>query len=90
MNKPIKKIVVTQNDENIVPVEIMAEAITAISAGIKRLRAGPLNDRCLLLLIQNACDKPGKYASPVSQKQIKAVLDGIAQLETEYLKPKGK
>lgn len=85
-----KEIIVKQNEENPVPVEIMAEAIIAISQGVKKLRAGPLNERALLLLITNAAPMAGKslYSrTPVSQKHVKAVLAGIEQLEREYLKP---
>lgn len=86
-----KKITVKHDEESPVPLEIMAQSIVAISAGIQKLRAGPLNERCLLMLIQGACPdvRVGKYAkSPVTQKQIKCVLDGISQLEAAYLKPK--
>lgn len=87
---PVKKVVVKQDAEKPVPVEVMAEAIIAISTGIKKLLAGPLNERCLLLLIQNAAPSiKGRFDSaPITQKQIKAVLEGIGQLEREYLKAK--
>lgn len=77
----VKPVAIKQSDGNPVPVEVLAESIVAISAGVKKLRAGPLNERCLLLLIQNACPLPGKSGfgrTPVSQKDVKAVLDGMA------------
>lgn len=44
------KITVKQDENKPVLVEVMAEAIVAISEGIKKLRSGPLNDRALILL----------------------------------------
>lgn len=80
--KTASKVIVKQTEQNPVPVEVLAEAIVSISAGIKKLRAGPLNERCLLLLIQNAAP------FTINQKQVRTVLDGIEQLEHEYLKPR--
>jgi hypothetical protein len=76
--------VVKPDPNNPEPVEVIAAAIVAIYEGIKKLRAGPLNDRALLLLIQHAT--PGQ----VTAKQIRAVLNGIESLEEQYLKPKKK
>lgn len=65
-----------------VPVEVIADALVSISEGIKRLRAGRLNERALVLLIQHAipmADRP-------SVKQIKAVLDGAEALRRQHTK----
>jgi len=72
--------------------EVMADAasatdditgdIVAVANGIRALRAGRLNDKALLLLIQHATpsnDRP-------SQGQIKAVLEAIQNLDRTYLK----
>ena len=85
------EVVVKQNEEKPVPVEVLAEAILSISEGVKKLRAGPLNERALLLLIQNAAPamKSGRYhRTPVTTKMVNAVLQGMDALEREYLKPK--
>ena len=69
---------------DIVPTEVIASALVAISDGIKQLRRGALNDRALLLLIQHAipaADRP-------SVRQIKAVLEGAENLKSQYVKPK--
>lgn len=79
---------VTQDDAKPVPIEVMAESIVAISQGIRKLRAGPLNDRALVLLIQHAA--PSHNGAAISQKEIKAVLAGIENLEREYLRPRKK
>lgn len=66
--------------DNAVPVEVLAQSIVSISAGIKKLLAGPINERGLCLLIQHAAP------TTLSQKEIKSVLKGIADLEKTYLK----
>ena len=66
-----------------VPIEVMATAIVEIAAGVKKLRAGPLKEKALVLLIQNAI--PAKNRP--SAKQITAVLDGVESLRATYLKP---
>lgn len=86
MEKIVKKIVVEQTPENEIPVEVLAGEISAIAAGMKKLRSGRLNDTALCLLIQHAAPSPKKYGSPLSIRAIKAVLDGIASLEATYLK----
>jgi hypothetical protein len=86
----MKTISVKQNEEKPVPVEVIAESIVAISSGIKKLLKGPLNERALILLIQDAAPAVGRFKSkPVSQADIKAVITGIESLEETFLKPKG-
>lgn len=82
------KVVVKQDAEKEVTVEILAANIIAISNGVQKLRRGPLNEKALVLLIQHAAPSVGgRYkASPLSAKQIKAVLDGIENLEAEYIR----
>jgi len=80
---------VVKNPEQPEPTAVIAEAILAISEGVKRLRASRLNDRALVLLIQHACPSVGKFnQKPVSAKEVRSVLDGIESLEREYLKPR--
>lgn len=81
------KVTVKQDELKPVPVEVLAASIKAISDGIVRLRAGPLNERALVLLIVNAAPTIG-YGKNISAKHVRAVLDGISSLEREYLKPK--
>jgi hypothetical protein len=82
----VKKAVVKQALDNEVPTEVLAESIVAISAGIKKLRSGRLTDRALLLLIQDAA--PSLRHKPISQREIKAVLEGIDGLERAFIKKK--
>lgn len=70
-----------------VPVEILATAIVHIAEGIKRLRAGRLSDKAILLLIQHAC--PATYHDPrPTVATICKVLDAMEGLEATYLKKK--
>lgn len=79
----------SQSSQNDVPTEILADSIVAIAEGIRKLRAGRLNERALLLLIQHAAPAPSSFRTkPVSQKDVRAVLDGIENLEAAYLKKK--
>lgn len=82
------KLLVKQNPDKPVAVEILAESIVAIAQGVRNLVAGPLNERALHLLIQNAAPSSGgrRGYSPIAIKDIKAVFAGIAALEATYLK----
>lgn len=88
----MKKVTVTQppEKEDEVPTEIIASAIVAISAGVKKLRSGRLTDKALILLIQHAC--PGKKSrrgyKPVSATEVRAVLEGLESLGATFLKKK--
>lgn len=82
---------IVQNPEKPLPVEVVADAVKAIAQGVRQLRKGPLNDRALILLIQQAAPHISKYPTqPVTQKMVKCVLEGIDNLEREYLKPAKK
>lgn len=82
--------VIKQNDEAPVPVEVLAESIKAISAGVKRLRNGKLKDDALFLLIQHAAPTVpkghGRASTKPTIREIKAVLAGMESLEAAYLK----
>lgn len=81
------KITIKQTTDKEVPVEVLADAIIAISAGIKKLRTSRLTDRALMLLIQDAAPADPRYGG-VTQRDIKAVLAGIEGLEAAYIKKK--
>lgn len=74
------KLAVKQPEGEEIATEVIADAIVAISDGMKRLRSGRLNDRALVLLIQHATGQS------VSIRDIKAVLDGIEQLKASYIR----
>lgn len=65
-----------------VPAAIIAQSIVDISKGMKNLLSGPLSERALLVLIQDAAG--GK--STVSLQTIRTVLAGISSLERLYTK----
>lgn len=65
-----------------VPVEIIADSIVTISNALKKLRSGRLNDKALMLLIQQAM--PQKHR--VTVKQIRLIFDSIDALSATYLK----
>lgn len=56
--------------------EIAAE-IKRISEAMRRFRDGPLNDRCIVVLLHDATKIP--------KQQIKKVLNGLSGLEDVYL-----
>jgi|GEM_PF-4753256 hypothetical protein len=73
------KIVQRENADEI-PVEIIADSIVEISAGIKKMRSGRLNDKAIVHLIHKSCNVAGHT--------ILAVMNAMEELEKEYLKPK--
>jgi len=79
MAKPVN---IVQKPETEVPAEVLADAIVAISQGVRKLRAGRLNDRALVLLIQHAAP------SPINQRDVKSVLGAIDDLERQYIRKK--
>ena len=84
--------VVNKDETKPMPVEVLAESIKAISDGVRKLRNGPLNDRALLLLIQNAAPGVGGRhgTNKLGMAEIRAVLEGMESLENTYLKKKPK
>lgn len=81
-NDPTKTIIVKAE----VATEMLAAAIVAMAEGVKKLRAGPIKDRTLCLLIADASPSYGKGS--VNMREVKAVLDGIEALERTHLKSK--
>lgn len=81
------KATIKQTEGKEVPTEIIAQEILTMSEGIKKLRAGRLNDRALILLIQGACPTGSYKDKAISQKTIRTVLNAIESLSVEYLKP---
>ena len=63
-----------------VPVQILASAIVEIATAFKKVEAGPISQRALVLLIQDAC------GSRVNKEQIKLVLDTLPQLAQIYVR----
>jgi hypothetical protein len=82
----VAKVAVKQTPDKEVPTEVLADSIVAISRGVRQLRSGRLTDRALLLLIQDAA--LSIQHKPISQREIKAVLEGIDNLERMFLKKK--
>jgi len=80
----VKTTVNLENQET--TIEVLADSIKSMSDGIKKLRAGRLNDKALFLLIQHASTSPYRNGLKVSITEIKSVLGGIADLERTYLK----
>jgi len=75
-----EKVIIKQNPEKPEPVEVLAESIKTISDGMKKIRAGRLNDRALTVLLKDATGVP--------LYEIKRILDGIEGLEALYLRGK--
>lgn len=59
-------------------IDDIADAVGAISDAVKRLRAGKLNEKALVLLIS--------HASGQSQSAVRAVLEGMEGMRAYYLK----
>ena len=74
-----KSVKVKQDEEKPVPKEVLAQAIVDIAAAGKRLAGAKLNRKAIVLLLS--------YSSGVNRTDVNAVLDSIADLEREYLRP---
>jgi hypothetical protein len=87
----MKTVQVKQDPESPVPTEVLADAIVAISEGVRRLRAGRLTDHALFLLVQHAAPtsrKRGSYGKRIPLGTIKLVFEAIEHLETQFVKRK--
>lgn len=73
-----KKVTVKQDAEKPVEVEVLAQAIVDIATAAKRLSRSALNRKAVIILLSHATNEP--------QHRIKAVLDGIEELERTYLR----
>lgn len=67
--------------------EVLAQ-IREIAAGVEKLRNGPLNDRAILLLLQDVIGYRWKRTaySKISLKVLETVLDGIESMEEHFLR----
>lgn len=89
MTKKPSIITIKQNSESPIPVEVLADSIVAISKGMKAVLDGPLQERAILLLIADACERPIRNGNTIiGIKTVKAVLDGIKDLERQFVKSK--
>jgi hypothetical protein len=59
-------------------VEAIAKGVVHVSEAIKELQAGRLNDKAILVLLA--------HSTGLSQKHIKAVIDGLGTLSDLYIK----
>ena len=71
-------LIVKQDDDKPVPKEVLAQAVVDIAAAGKRLAAAKLNRKAVILLLS--------ASSGVGKIDVAAVLDGIANLERDYLR----
>lgn len=78
MPKPSKVVIVQKPEEHVVT-EVLAASIVNIARGVKQLLSGGLNEKAVVVLIQNS-----KHAGALTQTQIRAVLSSIEDLESEY------
>lgn len=82
-----KNVIVKQDEENIVTVEILADAIVKISEAMEKLQKTKLTKKALLLLIHDNCGFSGKHPrKKPTQKDIENVMESIATLKKYYVK----
>lgn len=82
------KVTVKNDSETPVPTEVIAESIVAIAEGVKKLRSTRLNDTALFLLIQHSSPtiEVGNNRMKVGIREVRAVIEGIADLEKNFLR----
>lgn len=76
---PPPKIIVKRNEQEPEPVEVMAQAIIQIAAAMDKISKTRLTRRAIVVLIQ--------ANSGLNQGTINIVLDNLADLEKNWLKP---
>lgn len=76
--KKTSKVKIIQPENEEIPTEVIAAQIKEISDGIRQMRNGRLNDKAIIYLIQKS--------SGQTYGAVKAVLDGMQNLEREFLK----
>jgi siroheme synthase len=67
---------VKQNEQNPEGKEVLAAAIIKISEAADKLRKSGLNEKAIMILLH--------HETRVSQRDIKAVLSGLALLRKQY------
>lgn len=72
--------VVKAEDKEVIPTEVIAQSIKEISEGVKKIRAGKLNEKALIILVHKA--------SGVATDTVRRVINGMESLEREFLKPR--
>ena len=68
---------------DILVLDEIALAITQISGVFKKMNAGPIKRRAIVILLQDMIGDQN-----ISKKQINAVLDAAAELDNYLIKPK--
>ena len=69
---------IKQEPEKEVPTEVLAQSIVEISQGVRKLRAGRLNDKALRVLLS--------HATGHSQTTVGQVLNALEDLEAHYIR----
>ncbi len=72
--KPVK--VVQAVDEEVVPVEIIAQSIVRLDDGVKRMTLSGLRENAIVVLLHDYCG--------VGKPAIRDVLKGLRQLRSHY------
>lgn len=83
-----RKVLVKQDEKNEIPTEVIASAIVVIAEGMKKIRAGRLNEKAIELLVQHASTTTGYPQRKPSLSEVRSVLNGLESLEKTYLKKK--
>lgn len=73
-----KKLTIIEDPDRVIPTEVMAQAVVDISAAAKKLLAGPLTERAVLVLIHDATGVP--------LRTIREVLVGASNLAALYVR----
>lgn len=71
-----RKVVITQDSENVVEASVLAQAIVDISENLRRLLQSGLNRRAVVALVADS--------SKVSKTTIHIVIDSIEDLAQNY------
>lgn len=79
-NSYTKTIKIASTKENPVPLDILASSIRDIAGAMKKIKAGPVKERVIVLLIRDALN------GRVTLGDIESVLSVITDLDKKFLK----
>lgn len=77
------KVVINKDENKVVEIEIMEQAIVDVANAARKLLNSNLSRRAILVLIRDSMS-----GSPMGLKDIEVVLDCAANLDKRYLKNK--
>ena len=72
---------IKKNEDKPEPIELLAQSVTQVAEGFKKLQNSPLTQRAIIVLLHD-----GIGASNITKSQIKLVIEALPRLKAWYIK----